>query len=209
VLLADEFFCLAHDDRAGRARCHPRVVGLGLAAGLLGELVLFDRITIEDGAVRVIRRDPPADVLAHQTLALLVGQPQHTEVRTWLAFLADKASESVAQRLVLAGVWQREEYRRLGRVRVSYLPVNSNAVVWRAVRLARLLTTGEPISNPDVVLAGLVTVTGLAHEVLWDPEFREVGMARVSDVVTALPWPLYHLLAYTEAAVGDAALTPR
>lgn len=209
VLLADEFFCIAHDDRTGRARCHPRVIGLGLAAGLLGELVLYGRVTVENGAVIVTHRAPPADALAHATLEQLLRQPQHTDVRIWLAFLAETAVESVVHRLGLAGVWRREEHRRFGRTRVAYQPVDANEVAWRAIRLARLLTTPEPIGEPDAVLAGLVTVTGLAHEVLWQPEVREAGTARVAEEVQRLQWPLYHLLAFTEAAVGDAILTPR
>jgi hypothetical protein len=127
----------------------------------------------------------------------------------WLAFLAETAVDAVALRLGLAGVWRRDEHRRFGRVRVAYLPVDTNEVAWRAMRLARLLTTSEPIGRPDAVLAGLVAVTGLANEVLWQPEVREAGTARVADEVERLPWPLYHLLAFTEAAVGDAVLAPR
>jgi hypothetical protein len=117
--------------------------------------------------------------------------------------------ESVAGRLVVAGLWQREERRRLGRTRVSYLPTDANEVYWRANRLARLLTSGEEIGQPDAVLAGLVTVIGLADVVLWQPEDRDPGLARISDEVKRLSWPLYHLIAFTEAAVGDTVLAPR
>ncbi len=209
LLLADEFFCVAHDDHTGRARVYSRVLAIGLAAGLLGELILCNRVTIDNGDVFVSSHEPPADPLAHATLAHLLAQPQHRDVKTWLAFLAETAVESVAGRLVLAGVWQREERRRFGRLRVSYLPTDANAVAWRAMRLARLLTTSERINQPDAVLAGLVAVTGLAGEVLWQPDLREAGMARVWQEVQQLPWPLYHLLAFTEAAAGDAVLTPR
>ncbi len=209
MLLADELFCIAHDDRTGRCRLHPRVLGLGLAAGLLGELVLFDRIDIRDGGVHVLRWDPPPDAVAHATLAMLLAQPQHRDVRTWLAFLAETSVESVAGRLVLAGLWRREEHRRLGRTRFSHVPTDGNAVVWRAIRLARLLTTDQPMTVPDVVLAGLVAVSGLADAVLWQPESRDAGRERITAEVGRLDWPLYHLLAFTEAAVGDAVLAPR
>jgi hypothetical protein len=116
---------------------------------------------------------------------------------------------SVAQRLVLAGIWQRQEHRRLGRTKISHRPVDANIVAWRAMRLARLLTIRESIGQPDVMLAGLVAVTGLADVVLWEPRDREVGTARISDEVGRLPWPLYHLLVFAEAAVGDAVLAPR
>lgn len=209
MLLADEFFCIAHDDRTGRPRCHPRVVGLGLASGLLGELLLYGRITIEDGSILITHRAPPADALAHATLDQLLAQPQHVDVRTWLSFLAETAIEVVAQRLGTAGIWRREERRRFGRTRVARIPVDANEVAWRAIRLARLLGTQEPIERPDAVLAGLIAVTGLAPDVLWQPEVRETASAHLAREVRHLPWPLYHLLAFTEAAVGDAILAPR
>lgn len=210
MLLADELFCIAHDDRTGRSRLHSRVLGLGLAAGLLGELVLCDRVEIADGGgIRVVNRAPPADVLAHATLSQLLAQSQHRDLRTWLAFLAETAVESVAGRLVLAGVWQREERRRLGRTRVWHVPTDANVVAWRGMRLARLLTSTDVIDTPDAVLAGLVAVTGLVEVVLWQSEGRESGLARITAEVGRLSWSLYHLIAFTQAAVGDAVLAPR
>jgi DNA-binding ferritin-like protein len=105
VLLADDLFTVAHDDRTGRPRVGPRVLGLGLAAALLGELIFFQNLAVEDGAVYVISREPPRDSLAHATLTQLLTQQQHREVRTWLAFLAETAVDLVAERIrVLGGV---------------------------------------------------------------------------------------------------------
>ncbi|MEV4515601.1 GPP34 family phosphoprotein [Dactylosporangium sp. NPDC049525] len=209
MLLADEFFCVAHDDRTGRSRLNPRVLGLGLAGALLGELVLFGRIVIDDGEVCVVRHGPPADPLAHETLMQVLAQPQHREVRTWLAYLAETAPDAVGRRLARAGVWRRVERRRFGRVRVSWLPVDVNVVAWRPIRLAGLLISRDPIGVPDVMLAGLVAVTGLTGAVLWQPEGRELGTARLSAEVARLDRSLFHLLAFVEAAVGDAVLAPR
>lgn len=208
MLLADELFCIAHDDRTGRARLTPRVLGLGLAAGLLSELVLFGRLDIGDRGVRVLSGGPPADALAHSMLELLVAQPQHRDVRTWLAFLAETAVDSVANRMMLTGVWRREEHRRLGRTRVSYLPVDASVVAWRAVRLTRLLGSPVGLVEPDAILAGLVSAVGLTEVVLWHPDDRERGKQRIAAEVNRLWRPLYRLLAFTEAAVGDAVLTP-
>lgn len=210
LLLADELFCVAHDDRTGRSRLRHRVLALGLAAGLLGELVLFRRVEILDGGVlRLASREALPEALAHGILQHLLAQPHHRDVRIWLAFLADFAVESVAHRLVLAGVWERVERRRLGRVRVSHLPVDANVVAWRAMRLGRLLISPEPIAEADVMLAGLVAITGLTKVVLWQPEHRESALTRIHAEVRRLPWPLHHLLAFTEVALGDAVLAPR
>jgi UPF0755 protein len=45
-VLADQFYLIAHEDRTGRSRLHPRATGIGLAASLLGELVLDNRLRI-------------------------------------------------------------------------------------------------------------------------------------------------------------------
>jgi hypothetical protein len=207
--LADELFCIAHDDRTGRARLGARALGLGLAAAQLCELVLFGRLDVGDRTVRVLRGQPPADALAHATLELLIAQPQHRDAVTWLAFLAETAVESVVKRLELAGVWQRQERRRLGRTRVSYLPADANVVAWRSIRLARLLTSHTGMDLPAAVLAGLVAAVGLTDVVLWQPESREPGKRRIAAEVSRLPPPLHRLVALTEVAVGDAVLAPR
>ena len=47
MLLADDFFLIAHDDRDGRSRLSQRAVEFGLAGAMLGELVLEQRIVCE------------------------------------------------------------------------------------------------------------------------------------------------------------------
>lgn len=209
-LLADELFCVAHHERTGRPRIHPRVLGLGLAAGLLGELILCGRVSVTDGGdVLVINHDRLPGVLADSTLSVLAAQPQHRAVRTWLAFLSEGAVDSVAQRLAATGAWQRRQRRRFGLVQVSYRPADANAVFWRAGRLARTLASPQPIQPPDAVLAGLVVATGLADAALWDPDTRAACVSRIAAEVRRLPSSLCRLVAHTEAAVGDAVLAPR
>src|SRR5207302_8432860 len=41
-LVADDLYLLAHDDRTGKPLLHPRPLGIGLAGGLLAELILAD-----------------------------------------------------------------------------------------------------------------------------------------------------------------------
>jgi hypothetical protein len=208
--LADELFCVAHDDRTGRCRIHHRVAGLGLAAGLLGELILRGRVDLAaDGGLRVLNTASVRDVLAQSTLSLLLAQPQHREVRTWLVFLGERAVESGAERLAVTGIWQRAERHRLGRTRVSYRPTDANTVFWRTSRLARALTSTEPLGPQDAVLAGLVAATGLTDVLLWQLDTRYGCLTRIAAEVKRLPRSLCHLVASTEAAVGDAVLTPR
>jgi hypothetical protein len=113
MLLADDFFLIAHDDRDGRSRLSPKAVELGLAGAMLGELVLEQRIYVEGPRLRIINRDPPSDALAHTTLATMLGEPQHREVRTWLAYLGQTAVDAVGARLVRTGIVEQQHVRRL------------------------------------------------------------------------------------------------
>ncbi|SCG76257.1 GOLPH3/VPS74 family protein [Micromonospora inositola] len=204
MLIADEFFLIAHNDSRGKAKLHPTATGLGLAAGLLGELVLFGRITVSGGLLTVLDRRPPADALAHTVLDQLIGEPQHQAVRTWLSFLAQTGVSSVGERLARAGVLRRQEHRRLLRTSLSYEPADLNAAAWPATRLRTLLERPEPPSVPDALLLGLIVATGLTREVLWSA--GPLAHHRLSVLVPALPAPLKELVGHTEAAVGAAVL---
>src|SRR3954470_6912501 len=93
--LASRLYLIAHDDRAGRRRLHPRAVGLGLAAGLLGELVLWQCLDISDGVVGLLACRPPDDRRLQRILDDMRYQSQHREVRVWLAYLAEVAGDMV------------------------------------------------------------------------------------------------------------------
>ncbi|GIM87721.1 GOLPH3/VPS74 family protein [Salinispora arenicola] len=205
LLVADEFFLVAHNDIRGKARLHPAATGLGLAGGLLGELVLYGHIMVVDGDLSVVDRRPPADALAHTVLDQLVGEAQHRSVRTWLSFLAQSATTSVGERLSRAGVLRRRESRRLLRTTVGYVPVDPNAAAWPTTRLRVLLERSDPPPTlADAVLLGLIAAAGLDREVLWSTGPR--AQHRLTSLVAALPAPLKELVAHTEAAVGAAVL---
>ena len=45
-LIADELYLMAHDDMTGRPFLQPRAIVLGLAGGLLAELMLLDKLRL-------------------------------------------------------------------------------------------------------------------------------------------------------------------
>ncbi|MEK8106535.1 GPP34 family phosphoprotein [Micromonospora sp. M12] len=110
---------MAHDDQTGRPRLYDTGLALGLAAALLAELHYERRITFERGKVRVLQTFPPRDWLQHLVLDRLIGQPQHTDTRTWLAFLATSAYEQVATRMWQVGFLRQQQVGRLWRQRTS------------------------------------------------------------------------------------------
>jgi len=210
--LADQYFLIAHEDRTGRSRLHPRATGLGLAAALLGELVLDGRIGITDGDLVILDRHPPGDALAHDILDLLIAQPQHREVRTWLAFLSQDAAVRVGERLMRLGAVEPVTRRKMLTVQTLYMPNNAeqrNAAAWAPARLANLLVRGIEMTISDRVLAGLVAATGLTRHVLYDFEMHRQAFLSLPSAVGALPGDLRDLIEYTEASVGSVLTVGR
>ncbi|HEV7896902.1 MAG TPA: GPP34 family phosphoprotein [Planosporangium sp.] len=207
MLLADDFFLLAHDERDAKARLSPRAVELGLAAAMLGELVLDQRVLVEGARLAVIRRDPPADALAYTTLTTMISEPQHTDVRTWLIYLAQTAVDSVGQRLVRSGAVRQTQSRRLLKTATRYAVNDLNLRAARMVRMRRVLAGAEPMYMADATLIGLAEATGLTRHVLWDR--NSDSLKRLRAATKALPPPLRDLVAQAEEAVGGAVLPQR
>jgi hypothetical protein len=212
ALLADQFYLIAHEDRAGRSRLHPRATGLGLAAALVGELMLMNRVRVYEGELCVVSREPPGDALAHNVLDLLILQRQHRELRTWLTFLAQDATIRVGERLLRAGIVEPVTRRSLWSSQTHYAPISSdqrNAAAYAPVRLAHILVQRRGMDITDRLLTGLVFATGLTRYVLWDHALQRTGVSYLNVVVDSLPGEMRELVEHTEASVGSVLAAGR
>jgi len=211
-VLADQFFLIAHEDRTGRSRLHPRATGLGLAAALIGELMLEGRLRVIEGDLSIVSRQPPGDALAHDILDLLIAQPQHRDVRTWLAFLSQDAAVKVGERLMRFGAVEPVTRRKMLSTQTLYMPnteAQRNAAAWAPARLANLMVRGIEMSVSDRLLLGLVAATGLTRYVLWDFELHRQALLLMPSAVQSLPGDLRQLIEYTEASVGSVLTVGR
>jgi hypothetical protein len=211
-VLADQFYLIAHEDRTGRSRLHPRATGIGLAASLLGELILDNKLRIFAGDLEIVSNHPPRDGLDHAVLDLLIAQPQHRDVRTWLAYLSQDAADRVGQRLERSGAVESVTRRRMLSTQTFYMPNNElqrNAAAWAPMRLANILVRGLDMSITDRVLAGLIAATGLTRHVLWDFEAHRSAFSVLPNTVAALPEDLRQLVEHTEASVGSVLAVGR
>ena len=204
--LADEFFLLAHNS-TGKPRLSPSSLGLGLAAGLLAELILERRIALADGELRVVDGTPPTDALAHAVIDQITAEPSSHPVRAWLDYLAKDARERVGQRLQQVGLVRRETSRRPWGRSVRYEPTDVNRTDANWARLSTVLRRGEPMHPLDILLCGLALVSGLDGYLLDDG--RGPAHRYMLQLVGTLPPQLRELLNHTEAAVGEAVLSYR
>jgi len=211
-VLADQYFLIAHEDRTGRSRLHPRATGLGLAGALIGELILEGRIGIADGDLIILDRHPPTDALAHDILDLLIAQSRHRDVRTWLAFLSQDAAARVGERLMRLGAVEPVVRRRMLSTQTLYMPNSAeqrNAAAWAPARLANLLVRGVEMSVSDRLLVGIIAATGLTRHVLYDFEMHRHAFQTLPNAVESLPSDLRELVEITEASVGSVLTVGR
>lgn len=227
-LVADDLWRIAHEDRGGARRADSRVIGLGLGAALLCELVLAGQIGLAaDGlllltpevaaalgapdAVAARERFGAASILpdriADELLAVIVAEAEPLPVDIWLEYLASRSAAKVAQRLLDAAHVEETTSRRRLRREVVYRPVDGMAAAWPAARLLIPLRQGAQPDDVDVVLLGLCRATGL-HRWLFagQPHDPVAALLQSSD---GLPHPFPLLWARLDRLVSASASSLR
>jgi len=207
--LADDLFLTAHDTVKGKCVLSPATLGLGLAAALLGELILWRRLDLNDGVLTLLDDRPAADAAVAAVQEQIVREPQYRQVRDWIAFLATgAATDLVARRLGRAGLVQRQERRGLRGTKVLHVPTDSMTAGWPGSRVRTAIGRGDLLDVPDLVFAGLVLATGLDQHVFVTLDARERGQL-FDQLRRRLPAMLQELVGHAEAAVGDAVMARR
>lgn len=209
-VIGDDYFWIAHSDATGAPRAHRKAVGLGCAAAMLADLTITEHVRAFDNRLLILDAAvPPDDAQNHLLMELLVREKgrRHT-LRTLLAFLSVKAVEDIASRLQRANHLSIHEITRLGRkVGSRYLPTDINRAAAPWALLSTRLRREEPLTEVGLVLAGLISATGLDKFVLDGAPAS--AYEALHKQLSNLTDPMRELLFHTRAAVGDAVLSHR
>ncbi|MEV0230602.1 GPP34 family phosphoprotein [Nonomuraea sp. NPDC050786] len=209
-MLADDFFLVSWDTTgSGKPRLHVQGIALGLAGALIGELVLHQRVTVQGTRLAVADPRQIMENVADKALADIGNSPHHTDVRTWLAYLARRSVDDVSGRLVATGLLERETPKLLKRKQCRFFSTDFSKAMWPATRLRLALVRWEPLSPQDMALAALVDACDMTDTVLDDPADRRLARQYLTRLQDAIPRPLGDLSRQVSAAVGDAVLTYR
>lgn len=203
--VADELYLIAHHEQTGRAHLAPRAVGLGLAGGLLAELVLADAITIEAGTVTAAWPGQADDELTAAVAGQITTETPLRPVADWLAFLARTATGNVAARLAAAGYLAAAPRRPWKTPR--FVPVDPDCAFAPVARLKAALHPDRPGDAQAVALAGLAAACGLGPRLaLYLPSGAR---ARTGALVPLLDPGLHFVITQTQATVDAAVLAHR
>ena len=203
--VADDLWLLAHHERSGKALLDKRPLGLGLAAGLLAELMLTVPAAIgllPDARVMVLR-DAPVNVREHSLLTRIAGEPYLLPVRDWLAFLARTAEGDVGTRLEQAG-YVASGPRRFPGLPARRVPVDPDWAFTAVLRVATAVDLRRPPDPYSDALTGLAYACGLGYRL---DRLVPVSASGAGQVVARLPPPLRALVAHTQVGVSTAVLS--
>jgi Golgi phosphoprotein 3 (GPP34) len=205
--VGDDLYLLAHNDVTGKPYIQPRPLGLGLAGGLLAELVLDGAISLANDQITVADDcRPPGEELAGHVLGLVAGEREAHPVRDWLAYLARTAPTEVARRLAAAG-YLAQARRLLPWRSGRWVPVDRDSAFAPVLRARAALDPARPLTAQGVVLAGLAESCGLGFRLA---QYAPAHGARpVHQMAVQLGPSLGDLIAQTKAAVDSAVLTHR
>ncbi|HUY51924.1 MAG TPA: GPP34 family phosphoprotein [Streptosporangiaceae bacterium] len=204
--LADDLYLVAHHEITGKPHLQPRALGLGLAGGLLGELMLPGAIRLKGGLVVIGDGTPPGDALARSVLSQIGGEREDLAARDWLLFLARTAAGDIARRLGQAGYLTRTAGRRFSRT-PRWVPAGPDCAFAPLVRVKAALSTRGPAAAQPLLLGGLAAACGLGHQLaLYLPPGAE---RHLEQAARYLDPSLQELIAQTQAAVDSALLTHR
>ncbi|MEV0082596.1 GPP34 family phosphoprotein [Saccharopolyspora sp. NPDC003752] len=217
--VADRFFLAAH---TGEQRLSPRIdgslVALGCAGGLLAELILEEEVSVTP-SVRPSGKGRCPDFLSWAILREIREETGH-DVRTWLEYLSQTATEKVRARLTITDV--------LREVPVSGGWRGGSAAAWRPaddsvrnpeVDLETLFTGAETASGSgmitiparlaEITLALLLRETGVLRQIRLAKHVTRQGEYRMESWEPRIPGPLRTLVSEVGAARGQSAITPR
>jgi hypothetical protein len=199
---ADDFYLAAHDGIGGRALLPDRVLGVGLGAALIGELMFWRRLRPDGDLLYVADATPTGDPATAAVLQRMAGGSRTYGIGQWIGHFAGSAAELVERRLVAAGVLRLETRRRLlGHGTTTTVLADPKSPGEPAVRIRTHLSYNEDLDIADLMLAGLILATGLDEFVLDTCNPRD--RARLSDQFRRrLPPPLATLVAHTRAVAA-------
>src|SRR5712691_6445157 len=161
--LADDVYLLAHHEVSGRPFLQPRAAGLGLAGGLLAELVLVRAIRVSRDGVAATDRVRPQDGLMRAVHLQVLGERQRHCARDWLPFLAQSAAGDVARRLAHSGYLAPAPQSRRPWRAARWVPVDADCAFSSVIRARAALDPSRPAAAEGTALAGS------PWHAAWDP----------------------------------------
>ncbi|MFH8928883.1 GPP34 family phosphoprotein [Streptomyces pristinaespiralis] len=185
VTLGEEIMLLSLDDESGAAKDR-QSAGWAVAGGILLDLVMAGRVSVDDGRVRVTDQAPTGVALLDGRLEQLAAwagrRSRPPKVTDWLTKDHSKAVTATIESLRERGLVAQEQHKVLGLFPVKRYPEADGAAERELrERLAAVVLAG---GAPDDRTAGLVALIHSAklHRLAFPGVPRKELSARMSEI---------------------------
>lgn len=208
LLLADLFYLISHKGASGASRIHPVITGYGMAAALVGELMVEGIMTTDQSGEWLMRasRHVPQDALTHRLLDTFVQEPQQYTLKDWLRYFALTAENDVAERLTRYGIVDKCSVRNVMlRRHTVYTPVRPDDFEGKFAILNNMLANNRITDWPYRWCAAIAYATQF-HETVLDDTPDETVLAQLDAIVAQLGAGQF-LMRATAALTGEAVVT--
>ncbi|MEV4679458.1 GOLPH3/VPS74 family protein [Streptomyces kurssanovii] len=185
VTLGEEIMLLSLDDGSGAAKDR-QSAGWAVAGGILLDLVMAGRVSVDDGRIRVTDQAPTGVALLDgrlEQLAAWAGRRRRSpKVTEWLTKDHSKAVTATIESLRERGLVAEEQHKVLGLFPVKRYP-EADGAAERELR-ERLTAVVLEGSEPDDRTAGLVALIHSAklHRIAFPDVPRKELTGRMSEI---------------------------
>jgi hypothetical protein len=184
IALAEELLLLAYDDQTGKATGSRIGLDLGMAAAVMVDLALANRVAYVDGFLKVIDDTPVDDPIAAAVLAKAAADEPHPPAQ-WLQRLRHGLRTRVLADLVERGVVRDVDETQMGVIHVHRYPTTDPAFEAEIrKRLAEALITPGMPDERTAALATLLTAVRMEPALRLPPEEAAEAHRRLEEIAS-------------------------
>ncbi len=186
--LHESTLLLGLDDENGKFTAESTYHSYGLAAAAIADLILAERIAIEDDRIVIRTNALTDDKLLNDVLQRLQEQKKPPKVTGWIHYLVmrmGKLRPIAIEQLIRRGILERKEEKILWVFNVDRYPSRDVTPENRLrARLRRILFEGAEPDTRERLLLGIVLASQLLPELAPDKTLRQEAKARI-EALTA------------------------
>ena len=191
LTLVEEIVLLSPNDETGaHLPLPPSALGYGLAGAILSDLIMAERIAVDEGSVKILNSQTTNNPLLDPWLQRIVDEPYVHSIHYWISAIADEKRDiesSVLDHLIERGILIRKDKKILWVVGLRRYPtIHNEERIEVRTRLQRLIFSNEKPDHFDSTLISLLDGCYLLPSVF--PESELLDRAdRIDEIAKSDP----------------------
>jgi hypothetical protein len=188
--LSEELLVVALNQKTGTiAPFKPMVFKYTLAAAVLQELFIRQKLKLDEDLVKVIDREPPGDVILDKALKMVTDSQKEKKVQQWISKLGGKSKEF--KKILVEGLVNKSVLRHLdedeppgafSRKIIRFRIWHDRPFVRLHKQLHDILVYGKEPDSKSLRLIGLIDACKLTPNIFKDKKERETAAIRVQKL---------------------------